>query len=162
MVAKIEVFYHPNYVFTIFGIIVFYVLKQSNFNHPLLLELLLVSHYFKSNINVFFMIKTKQDNSKRSFPQLSLYFISELNVIMGSPQILSIVVIISTVIWTVRRVSACFSIKQIHKIDCFKFLDLIHFRRIKERNKSNFCFRFSHGKSDFVFKSISLAWGRDG
>ena len=162
MIAKIEVLNHSNNVFAIFRVIVFYVLKQSNFNHPLLLKFLLVPHYFKGNINVFLMIKTKQDYSKGSFSQLSLYFISKLNVIMGSPQILSIVVIISTVIWTVRRVSACFSIKQIHKINSFEFLDLIHFRWIKERNKSNFCFRFSHRKSDFVFKSVSLAWGRDG
>lgn len=59
MIAKIEVLNHSNNVFAIFRVIVFYVLKQSNFNHPLLLEFLLIPHYFKGNINVFLMIKTK-------------------------------------------------------------------------------------------------------
>ena len=59
MISKIEMFNHPNYIFAIFGIIVFYVLEESNFNHSLFLQFLLISHYFKSHVNIFLMVITK-------------------------------------------------------------------------------------------------------
>ncbi len=59
MIAEIEMLNHSDYVFAVLWIIILYVLQKSNLNHSLLFQLLLISHYFKGNINIFLVVKTK-------------------------------------------------------------------------------------------------------
>jgi len=80
---------------------------------------------------------------------------------MRSPQVLSVIVIISSVVWPMRRVCTCFSIKQIHKVHRLKLFNLFHFRGIEEWKKSYLGFRLWHWERNFVLESISLAWRRN-
>lgn len=77
---------------------------------------------------------------------------------MRSPQIFTIVIIITPVIRPMRRISTCFSVKQVQKVNSIILFNFFNLWRVKIRSQSLFCIFLVQRKCDFVLICLRGWW----